>query len=338
LIPSFFAPILEPPSLHARLLVVVDTEEEFDWSAPFARENVSVTAIAEARRLQSVVEPYRLKPTYVCDFPVASTLSSASTLAEFASRGVARIGAHLHPWVTPPFDEPLVPEMSFGCNLGASIERAKIAYLQEAIVRNMGVTPRVFKAGRYGFGETTAEILEGSGFTVDTSVVPHMDFTTEKGPSFNGFTPAPGRFGRNRAMLELPCTTGFIGTGRKSGEPLHRLASTSVLRPFRAVGILARTGVLNKVMLSPEGNTLEEMKALTRALHADGLRTFSMTLHSPSLKPGCTRYVRSTAERDEFLKTIDRYCEFFFSEMGGSPTTPEDLYEELIANHEGMKA
>jgi hypothetical protein len=243
----------------------------------------------------------------------------------------------LHPWVTPPFDEPLVPEMSFGCNLGAHTEGAKIAHLQEAIVRNMDVTPRVFKAGRYGFGETTANILEASGFTVDASVVPHMDFTSEKGPSFNGFSPAPGRFGKDRGMLELPCTTGFIGTGRKSGEPLHRLASAPVFRPFRAVGILARTGVLNKVMLSPEGNTLEEMKALTRALHADGLRTFSMTLHSPSLRPGCTRYVRTVQEREEFLKTIDKYCDFFFGELRGTPTTPEELYQDLITNHEGVK-
>src|SRR5438045_8118530 len=110
-----------------------------------------------------------------------------------------------------------------------------------------------------------------------------MDFTSEKGPAFRGFSPAPGRFGRTRPLLELPCTTGFIGTGRKSGEPLHRLASSSALRPFRAVGILARTGLLNKVMLSPEGNTLDEMKSLTRALHDDGLRTFAMTFHSPSL-------------------------------------------------------
>ena len=328
--PSFFTPIPESAGARPKLFVVVDTEEEFDWSAPFARENVSVTAIAEAGRLQSVVKPYGLKPTYVVDYPVASTASSATTLAAFAHDGVARIGAHLHPWVTPPFDEPLVPEMSFGFNLGAPIEKAKIAHLQEAIVRNMDVTPRVFKAGRYGFGETTAEILESAGFTVDASVVPHMDFTDEKGPSFNGFTPAPGRFGRGRAMLELPCTTGFIGSARKSGEPLHRLAALPMLRPLRAVGILARTGVLNKVMLSPEGNTLAEMKALTRALHADGLRTFAMTFHSPSLKPGCTRYVRTAEERERFLKTIDQYCEFFFGEMSGTPTTPEELYTELI--------
>jgi hypothetical protein len=196
----------------------------------------------------------------------------------------------------------------------------------------MGVQPRVYKAGRYGFGETTAAILESGGFTVDTSVIPHMDFTSERGPSFNGFSPRPARFGQSRPLLELPCTTGFIGTGRTIGESLHKAASAAWLRPARAVGILARAGILNKVMLSPEGNTLDEMRTLTRALHGDGLRTFALTFHSPSLKPGCTRYVTSTAERDTFLSTIDRYCDFFFSELGGTPTTAEDLYEQFLAS------
>jgi hypothetical protein len=328
--PDFFRPVSVRPDSQPRLFVVVDTEEEFDWGAPFARENTSVTAIAEVGRLQKVVEPYKVKPTYVVDYPVAATASSSSTLAAVAAGGSCRIGAHLHPWVTPPFDEPLVPAMSFGCNLGAAIERAKIAQLTDTIVRNMNVTPKVYKAGRYGFGETTADTLEALNFTVDASVIPHMDFRDESGPTFLGYSPAPGTFGRGRKMLELPCTTGFIGAARKSGEPLHRFASAAWLRPTRVIGILARAGVLNRVMLSPEGNTLDEMKALTRALHTDGLRTFAMTFHSPSLKPGCTRYVRNESERDAFLKTIDSYCEFFFGEMGGTPTTPEELYEEFV--------
>jgi hypothetical protein len=122
--PSFFTKIAEPSGSQPKLFVIVDTEEEFDWSAPFARENVSVTAIQEVGRLQDVVEPYGLKPTYVVDYPVASTPASAAKLGEIASRG-CRIGAHLHPWVTPPFDEPLVPAMSFGCNLGRRSRRPR---------------------------------------------------------------------------------------------------------------------------------------------------------------------------------------------------------------------
>jgi hypothetical protein len=324
--PGFFTPIRQPSSDTARLFVVVDTEEEFDWTAPFARENVSVTAIPEVVRLQRVLAPYGLQPTYVVDYPVASTTASAAVLADLASQGACRIGAHLHPWVTPPFDEPLEPAMSFGCNLGAPVERAKITALTETIEERMGVRPRVYKAGRYGFGETTAAIIESLDYAVDASVIPHMDFRGDRGPDFSGFAVTPGRFGRSRPLLELPCTTGFVGAARRAGERLHRMASAPPLSTVRAVGSLARAGLLNKVMLSPEGNTFDEMRALTRTLVADGVRTFSLTLHSPSLKPGCTMYVRTASERDAFLATIDRFCDFFFREVGGEPTTPEQLH------------
>ena len=325
-----FTPIDVPASTAPQLFIIVDTEEEFDWSAPFSRESVGVTAIQEVGLLQKTVAPYGLKPTYVVDYPVASTSSSVDTLGAFASAGECRIGAHLHPWVTPPFDEPLVPEMSFGCNLGQPIERAKIEELTGTITTRFKVRPCVFKAGRYGLGTSTVNILESLGYDVDTSVIPHMDFRAESGPNFLGFSPKPAIFGNARRMLELPCTTGFTGAARRMGESLHGVASSAALEPLRAVGILSRSGLLNRVMLSPEGNTLDEMKALTRALHADGLRTFALTFHSPSLKPGCTRYVKNAAERDAFLDTINRYCDFFFTEMNGRATTAEELFDATV--------
>jgi hypothetical protein len=318
------------PAGAPQLFVVVDTEEEFDWSAAYSRDNVSVTAIDEVGRLQAVLSPYGVKPTYVVDYPVASTASSADRLAGIALSGDCHIGAHLHPWVTPPFVEPLGPRTSYPCNLGLEVEREKIHLLKDAIVNNIGVTPRSFKAGRYGFGRTTAEVLESLEFDIDLSVNPHMDFTDDGGPSFEGFLPVPSFFGSRRRLLELPCTTGFVGTARRAGPWLHRAASAPWLTPFRTVGLLSRSGLLNKVMLSPEGNSLEEMQTLTDTLYrADGIRTFALTFHSPSLKPGCTSYVQTTAERDAFLTTIGRYCAFFMNTLGGVPTTPADLFDQM---------
>jgi hypothetical protein len=314
--------------------VVVDTEEEFDWGAPYSRDNVGVTAIDEIGRLQAVLAPYRLKPTYVIDYPVATTPSSAGRLAAIAKAGECHIGAHLHPWVSPPFVEALGHQNSYGCNLGADVERDKISRLKDAIVEHVGVKPRSFKAGRYGFGRTTAETLEMLGFDIDLSVNPHMNFTSDGGPSFEGFEPKPGMFGERRRLMELPCTTGFVGAARRMGPGLHRAASAPWLAPMRAVGILARSGVLNKVMLSPEGNTLQEMQALTDSLYQDGVRTFAMTFHSPSLKPGCTRYVRTSQERDMFLQTIDQYCGYFMGKIGGVPTTPVDLFNSMALHGE----
>ena len=327
--PAFFTPVTLPEDAKPQLFVIVDTEEEFDWSAPFSRANVSVTAIDEIGRLQDVLRPYRLKPTYVIDYPVATTLESARRLARFAGKDECQIGAHLHPWVNPPATEPLGTVTSYASNLGADLERRKIELLRDAIVRNLGVTPRVYKAGRYGFGRTTAEALEALGFDVDVSVNPHMDYRSDGGPSFEGFEPVPGWFGERRRLLEVPCTTAYVGTARRVGDVLHKAASARWLQPLKAVGILSRSGTLNKIMLSPEGSTLEEMQLVTDELVEDGVRTFSLTFHSPSLKPGCTRYVRTAADRDAFLKTIDRYCDYFLTTVRGVPGTPADFFDQV---------
>jgi hypothetical protein len=80
------------------------------------------------------------------------------------------------------------------------------------------------------------------------------------------------------------------------------------------------------------------MIAVTDTLINDGVRTLSFTFHSPSLKPGCTPYVRTTAERDAFLKTIDRYCDYFLTTIRGVPGTPADLYDQLSAGpHRGPR-
>lgn len=254
--PAFFQPVPLPPAAPPRLFVVVDTEEEFNWAAPFSRESVGVTAIQAVGRLQDVLQRFGCRPTYVIDYPVAATPSSSERLAALAQTGRCQIGAHLHPWVSPPFTEEVGSRNSYACNLGIDLEREKIRRLRDTIEGRLGVRPRCYKAGRYGFGRTTAEVLEEFGFDVDLSVNPETDFRSDGGPSFAGFSPQPGWFGTTRQLLELPCTHAYVGVARRVGASLHRRASAPWLRPLRAVGLLARTGVVNKVMLSPEGNTL----------------------------------------------------------------------------------
>jgi hypothetical protein len=309
---------------------VVDTEEEFDWNAPFDRGAVDVSAAAEIWRLQEIVEPYGVKPTYVVDYPIATTALSADVLRDLAARGVCEVGAHLHPWVTPPHQEAVSGHLSFASNLDPVLERAKLTTLKQAIVDGVGVVPVVYKAGRYGLGIQSLASLESLGFDVDVSVNPHMDFRAIGGPSFLQFSEAPARLPTTRPMIEVPCTTGFIGWGRRRGESLHDLASRRPLARLRAVGVLARTGVLNRVMLSPEGNSLSDMIALTRALYNGGLRTFSLTFHSPSLKPGCTPYVRTVGQRDALLATILEFLSFFTDELGGRPVTPREVFMQFI--------
>lgn len=329
------APGLQPvpiaPDLRPTLFAIVDTEEEFNWGAPFSRSNTSVTAMSKIGRFQSIMDRHGIRPTYVIDYPVSHQRDGYAPLKEIADAGRCRIGAHLHPWVTPPLVEEVNRTNSFGCRLDPALEAEKIKVLRDDIAEQFGRRPTVFKAGRYGFGPTTAAALEALDFDIDVSVNPRMNYAREGGPAFDDFDTSPFFFGRHRRLLEIPCSTDYTGLTAGTVAPaLHRAVSTPALEKFRAVGIMARLGVVNKVMLSPEGHSLDEMQALTRSLVARGVRTFSMTLHSPSVQPGCTPYVRSAQDLDEFLARIDAYCGFFLGEIGGVASTPEDFRRTLM--------
>ena len=318
-----------PASLPERptLIVVVDTEEEFDWTAPVSRQATGVTAMRHIELTQKLCAAVGLAPTYVIDYPVATQPAGYETIRAWAQEGHCEIGAHLHPWVNPPFDEVLNARNTYMCNLPASLQHAKMRELHHAIVENTGVTPRVFKAGRYGIGRDSLAAFDELGLVVDVSVNPLMDFAADGGPDFSRLDSHPFWIDRSRRLLEVPCTHGFIGWARRHGLWLRRSAE-SLLVP--GPGILSRLGAANRVMLSPEGNTLSEMIALTRALVADGLTLFSFTFHSPSVVPGHTPYVRSQADLSTFLTTIERYFEFFFGELGGQPSTPERFRQDLL--------
>jgi hypothetical protein len=325
-----FEPISIPSSERPELFMVVDTEEEFDWHAPFSRQSTGVGAIAALPGLHQVIDRFNIRPTYVIDYPVATKPEAYGVIRGLAESGRCQVGAHLHPWVTPPYTEDVNGPNSFACNLGAELEEAKLRTLTDAIETHVGIRPSSYKAGRYGLGRSTVRILQRLGFDIDISINPLMNFSGESGPDFEAFDARPFLFGRERRLLEVPCTHGFAGFARGAGLALHNAAGRGMLRQLRAIGILSRSGALNKIMLSPETSTLDEMKSVTRALLQDGVRTFTLSFHSPSVEPGHTPYVRTQADLRQFFERIESYCDFFLASLGGRPGTIEEFRSRLL--------
>jgi hypothetical protein len=312
--------------------VVIDTEEEFDWSADFSRSNTSVQAMRYIHRVQKIFDAYQITPVYVMDYPVASHPDGYRPLQEIHAAGHCLLGTHVHPWVNPPYTEQVSTYNSFVGNLPRSLEATKLRVLSDTIGEHFGERPIIYKAGRYGVGPNTADILEEQGYEVDVSVCPCMDYSAEGGPHFIPYSVWPYWFGRRRLLLELPLTVGFTGLLRRWGSPLHRLASRPSLARLHPIGILARLRCMNKVWLSPEGYSLEENVSLLRALYRDGLRVFSFAFHSPSVVPGHTPYVTSQSDLDRFLSHCRRFFDFFMDELGGCPTTPLALKAHMMTS------
>jgi hypothetical protein len=318
------------------LCVVVDTEEEFNWAAPFSRSNVGTTAIA-AQMLahEAVFDRLGIVPTYVIDWPVATTPAAVSVLKALMDEGRCDIGTHLHPWVNPPHLEEVNTYNSYTGNLPTELEFEKLRRLTQAITDNFERAPRVFKAGRYGVGQHTTSALQRLGYQVDASVVPHTSFTADGGPDFSAFDNQAYWFGPvDRPLLELPVSTGFCGFLRGLGGALYpRLTSSPLGQTLHLGGIAARTGALERIRLTPEGTDTAANQRLMRTLVRAGTQVLTLTYHSPSLAPGNTPYVRTAKELAGFLACIADCCDYFQSELGGQLMPLRMLHQQLEATY-----
>ena len=307
-----------------RLYVVVDTEAEFDWTRPFSRSLTQVSAIAAQQLAQSIFDRYGIRPVYVIDYPVAAQPEGVRPLRAILERGGCEIGAHLHPWTNPPFEETLSTRNSYPGNLEPELEASKLARLLEAIDRGFGLHPAFYKAGRYGVGPATMDIVARNAIPVDFSILPGSNLSDSGGPDFRRLRPVAYRVGDGR-VLSVPMTRGYVGSlarwERWLSDPLDALAARTV----RLRGLLDAAGLLRKATLTPEGVGLALQCQLVRSLLARGRRTFVLHYHSPSLLPGNTPYVSSQAELDVFLRRLDGLCRFFLEELGGQPGEPRDL-------------
>jgi hypothetical protein len=255
-------------------------------------------------------------------------------LKELMVAGRCEIGTHLHPWVSPPYEEQVNAHNSYTGNLPARLEFEKLQRLTEAIKVNFERQPTVFKAGRYGLGTGTANALVRLGYKIDASIVPHSSFGADGGPDFSEYDNDPFWFGPSESpLLELPVTTGFCGWLQSSGPSLYPKLASPIARRLKLGGIAARSRALERIRLSPEGCDAAGLIRLTTALVGAGHQVFTLTYHSPSLVPGHTPYVRTNRELDAFLGAIDEVCAHFQNELGGIFMSTSKIHETLIRHH-----
>jgi hypothetical protein len=313
----------EPP----RLLISIDAEEEFDWNEPVARRIHSVKSMEHQWRAHAIFEKYKAIPTYMIDYPVATEKKIYEKLKALRVEGRCDIGTHLHPWTNPPHEEELSTHTSFPGNLPADLEHRKLRAITEIIAENLDYTPRIYRAGRYGVGASTARIIEELGYKIDMSIIPLRDYSRLGGPDFRHLAGEPYWFGSNRDMLEIPLTGGYIGGLRSGAKQVAAILNSPLVARLHIPGLLARTGLFSRAYITPEGIPVGEAKNLTRRLYRDGYRVFTLHYHSPSLEPGNTPYVRSNADLEKFLYWLDTYLDFFVGELGGVASTPMAIYE-----------
>lgn len=298
--------------LQTALVITIDTEPDSQWDAE-GRRKCSLANIRALRGLQRLFDKYGVRPTYLVCYGVVDSSPSASILKEILAAGRCEIGAHMHPWNTPPITEDELETAAYPHKLPPALQREKIAALTHRIRDVFGVAPTSYRAGRGGFDGESLCILEELGYVVDSSIMPAQS------PRFHGcsvwtrmplepYFPcyenvcAPG----TSSILEVPMTASVVDAWWPRLTSLQR--KNVNLTPLDR--LLRKVGWASTAWLRPSWSSASEMIKLCETMLKKRAPVLNMMFHSSELIPGASPYVQTTEAADRMMKSIDAVLEY----------------------------
>jgi hypothetical protein len=247
-------------------------------------------------RLQPLFRRLGVKPTYLLSPETMRDPAAVETLA--ALDGEAELGTHLHgEFAEPGACEPDVTS-AFQCHYDRDTERAKLRSLTDLFRSAFGRPPQSFRAGRFGIGRNSLELLQELGYAVDSSVTPHKDWTKAGAPEAS-FLDAPTQpywplldqparaASEAGTLLEVPVT---IRSSLPAWLPFaERLREPRWLRP-------TRTGADGLIRLAQE--------EIAAAMPAGRPVVLNCMFHNVEIVAGTSPYARNQTEARAILQRL----------------------------------
>lgn len=312
-----------------QIMVLVDVEEEFVWHTPYVRDEWRFTAFSPLRALMNDLNELGVVPVFNIDYPITGLVKEMDAFARWAQAGQCEIGAHLHTWMTPPFEERPSQTTSFQCNLLPELERRKIQALTNVLTERIGHHPQIFRAGRYGIGPYTAGFLKDEGYLIDLSIMPNSSYEGDGGPNAFELPEQPFWLDDEHSLLEVPASRNVIGKLSRMYYTRPRdVFDQRFMNRSRLSGLLARLGLLERISLSPESANLADMQRLFNKRVRDGQKVFGLYLHSSSLVEGGSPYAAAAATITENSKRLVKWA---IEEHGARASTAKKLYHDIKA-------
>jgi len=282
-----------------KLVISVDVEEEGLFAGRYPRTPPGVSNVAALRHLEFIPREFGFPLTFLVTYQVSRDPEACRVLAHWRERWGAEVGAHLHPWSTPPYAHLPYPEPVRSKNLPRDLLRKKMVTLLSSLKNNLGVTPTSFRMGRFDLSDQVLSLLPELGFKVDSSMVPLM-------PHLGGLEqllwpsdpfPLPGL---EPQLWEAPLTL----------VPVFALAPSLVYRLSRALPrkggelLLWAFRYLGAAGTQPAWFPLTSMR-LAASLHRRRRgRVINLFFHSSELHPGASPQFPTPAAVHRLLHKI----------------------------------
>jgi len=307
-----------------KLAVTIDVEEEGLFSGRYETRGVSAKNVAELPRLDSIFREWNIAPTLLLTHSVASLEPHRDLLLKLKQQWNAEIGAHLHPWNTPPLQDLHHPEPVPSEQIPRDLLNAKLYTLLQSI-RQMGITPTSFRMGRFNIGPGMFSLLEGAGILVDSSVAPmrryHSGSDRLAAPADPYFPDDkdPLQPGRSN-ILEVPIT--ILPICPRLGFLLERLP----VREKWSSWFITNMGSLSA---QPMWTRLGHLKAATRLHQRRGGQVLTLYFHSSELMPGGCPQHPTPQHVDRFLAKLRGFFAWLHREMPVESRTLSQLSSEF---------
>tara|TARA_Y100000768_G_scaffold388696_1_gene386263 strand:+ start:870 stop:1796 length:927 start_codon:yes stop_codon:yes gene_type:complete len=276
-------------------IITIDTEADDAWFSP---DKISLTNFKEIPRFQMLCENYNIIPTYLLTYEYATFEPAVKYFKEKQNQGKCEIGMHLHVWSTPPFKNnedkiDLDWVHAFQSELPDDLFEQKANYLYNAICDSFESAPTSHRAGRWGIDDRTIKWLVRKKFKVDSSVVPMINYKSNKGknvggPDFTNFNHNPYEWNK---LLEIPVSvyrnifsslTDNYSNNRFFKWISNKVSPLYILRPIPS----------------------SSFKVYDKILNAKS-NIYNMMLHSSELGLDCSPFTKTKNDYNKIWKIIE---------------------------------
>ncbi len=308
-----------------KLAISIDVEEEGLFSGEYVRTPPGVKNIAQLKRLEFIPREFGIPLTLLVTYHAARDPAAREVLYYWRDHYGTEIGAHLHPWNTPPFADLSEPEPVRSEKIPLPVLKEKLANLVSAIQEGLGVTPRSFRMGRFDWGPKLLSLLPEMGFKVDCSMVP----LTQKvgGPDYflaptDPFRlPVPGM--ASATLVEAPVT--MVPLCPAAARLVYRLSAA--FPGSRGERVRGWFPYVLAAGIHPVWFPLPSMRLAVRLHRGRRGRVLNMFLHSTELAPGGNPEVPTEAAVDRLVRKISTFLTWLKKTGPVQGVTLSELYD-----------
>lgn len=304
------------------VVVTLDVEEEGLFSGRYRRRNATVKNVGNLERLAPLSDELGFPLTLLCAHTVFTDAAACRVLETMRDRHGAEIGAHLHHWSTPPFEDDA--EFCGGAparthTLDPELLEARLVSLLEAGRAFQGAPIRSFRMGRWDLKSPLFPMLARNGIRTDSSICPLRVY---KGGADHFLAPYQPYWplGTDTPFLEVPVTQ----------IPLFSFLPRLWQKLYGPTDRRDNFHFLAALSASPFWHNDAVMRLCVRLLRMRHGTVLCLFWHSTEIWPGGSPAVPDAAAVEHVLRRVRSFLTWLRSNFPVQGLTLSGLHERIV--------